>query len=508
MANKFLNAMKNLANEKVTENGAPALKSTKSGLIDLFGTIGAMRTRSDQDVVNAFIKAYAEDRLLAMKMLFYARDIREGLGERKIAKTIFSYLARNHADDIKVNFDVIAEYGRWDDFYAFVGTPLEADAFAMMKSQFEKDLEDLKNGKNVSLLAKWLKSQNTSSNESKRLGRLTAKYFYPDIQDFDRRAARYRRDLSLLRAKIDVVESKMSAKEWNEINYEAVPSKAATNYREAFKRNDEVRYNEFISKVKTGEAKINAGTLYPYEIIHPYTKHCGGWGHLNLGVDETLEEQWKALPNFVTDDKEFLIMADVSGSMCGLPMDVSISLGLYFAERNKGAYHNMIMTFESTPRFIEIPEYDSKTGAKLTLADKVSLLNDAPWGGSTNLEAAFDTVLKAAVNGKVAPEDMPEALVVITDMEIDAYGGSKTTFTDAMKERFELAGYKMPTIVWWNVNARMDTFHAEYKDDSVRFISGCSASIFKSLCENMGTTPMELMLSTLNSERYDLVKIA
>jgi hypothetical protein len=500
MGNSFLNSMKNLANEKVTENGAFALKSTRSGLIDLFGMIGAMRTRSEADIVNAFIKAYTEDRLLAMKMLFYARDIREGLGERDVTRVIFKYLANNHSEDIKVNLELMAEYGRWDDLYAFVGTPVESTAFAVMKSQYEKDLQDLKDGKSVSLLAKWLKSQNTSSNESKRLARLTAKYFYPEIEEFDRRAAVYRRNLSKLRAKIDIVESKMSAKEWGEINYENVPSKAASNYREAFVRNDGKRYGEYLSNVSKGTAKINAGALYPYEIIRPYSKQCRGWGSPMVKVDQTLEEQWKALPNYVTD-KNFLIMADVSGSMSGLPMDVSVSLAIYFAERNKGAYHGQFMTFESTPHFIELPDGE-------TLADKVSIVGGAPWGGSTNLKAAFDMILTAAVEGDVKPEDMPEALVVITDMEIDSYGMQKVNFTQTMKQKFEAAGYKMPVIVWWNVNARMDTFHAEYTDNSVRFVSGCSATVFKSLCENMGTTPEELMLMTLNSERYDAVKIA
>jgi hypothetical protein len=469
--------------------------------------IGAMRTRSDRDVIDAFIKAYAEDRLLAMKMLFYARDVREGLGERKIVKTIFAHLARNHKDDIEINFDIISEYGRWDDFYAFVGTPLEAKAFAKMKSQFDSDLQNLKEGKNVSLLAKWLKSQNTSSNESKRLGRLTAKYFYPEIEDFNSRAAHYRKDLAALRAKIEIVESKMSAKKWDEIEYESVPSKASTIYREAFRTHDSERYNEFIGNVNNGTAKINAKVLYPYELIRPYTKNCG-WSHPYISMDETLEAQWKALPNYVTEDKDFLIMADVSGSMSGLPMDVSISLAIYFAERNKGAYHNTIMTFESQPKFIEIPEINDKTKEALTLAEKVAYVNDMGWGGSTNLKAAFEMVLNAAVKGNVKPEDMPKALVVITDMEIDAYGRNDVTFTTAMKERFEAAGYEMPTIVWWNVNARMDTFHGEYNDTGVRFISGCSSTIFKSLCENMGTTPEELMLMTLNSERYDAVKIS
>lgn len=507
MSNMFLDAMKNLSNEKLTENGANALKSTKSALIDLFGTIGAMRTRDEKDIIVAFMKAYAEDRLLAMKMLFYARDIREGLGERDLPKKIFNWLARNHKDDIEINLDLISEYGRWDDLYAFAGTPLERVAFEKMKTQFDEDLKNLKEGKNISLLGKWLKSQNTSSVESKRLARLTAKYFYPEIEDFNSRAAKYRKDVSKLRAKIEIVESQMSAKKWNEIKYDHVPSRAATLYRDAFTNHDGERYKQYLKDVSSGKSKINAGATYPYEIIRPYTKNCG-WSSLSLTVDETLEEQWKALPNFVTDDKDFLIMADVSGSMSGLPMDVSISLAIYFAERNKGAYHGKIMTFESNPHFIDIPEVNSKTGAKLTLADKVTLVNEIPWGGSTNLKGAFDMVLKAAINNNIKAEDMPKALVVITDMEIDSYGNNKPTFTSEMREKFSEAGYEMPTIVWWNVNARMDTFHAEYNDKSVRFISGCSASIFKSLCENMGSTPEELMLMTLNSERYEKVKIS
>lgn len=501
MSNSFLNSMKNLTNEKETENGAFALKSTRSNLIDLFGTIGAMRNRSENDIVNAFIKAYSDDRLLAMKMLFYARDIREGLGERDISRVIYKYLANNHLEDMKINLKLIAEYGRWDDLYVFEGTPMESYAFELMKEQFESDLENLKNGKSVSLLAKWLKSQNTTSLESRRLARITAKYFYPEIADFNTRAAHYRKDLSKLRAKIDVVETKMSSQEWGEIKYDGVPSKAATNYRSAFFRHDTERYQEYLDSVSKGTAKINAGALYPYEIIRPYSKLCRGWGSPNVKLDQTLEEQWKALPNFVTEDKKFLIIADVSGSMSGLPMDVSVSLAIYFAERNQGAFHGQFMTFESEPSFIEIPD-----GA--TLADKVNIVGAAPWGGSTNLEAAFNLVLEAAVRGNVSPEDMPEALVVITDMEINSYGMKKITFTQMMKEKFEAAGYQMPVIVWWNVNARMDTFHAEYTDDSVRFISGCSATIFKSLCENMGTTPEELMLLTLNSERYEKVQIS
>jgi hypothetical protein len=330
--------------------------------------------------------------------------------------------------------------------------------------------------------------------ETKKLGAITAKYFYPTIVDKNRRHAHYRKDLSKLRKYLDVVETKMSTQRWGEIKYENVPSRAGMIYRDAFIEHDEERYNQFIEAVKTGEKKINSSALFPYDLVRAY--------HSVSGVDDTLEEQWKALPNFVTRDRDFLIMADVSGSMSGTPMDVSVSLAAYFGEKNKGAYHNKFITFSEKPTFVEIPE-------NMNLKQKIDFIENADWGGSTNLEAAFDMVLKAAVRGNVPKEDMPEAFVVITDMEINDWGmKTKPTFTKEMEKRFNEAGYSLPTLVWWNVNARQDTFHAEWNDSGVRFISGCSGTIFKSLCENLGNTPEELMLMTLNAERYDAVKIA
>jgi hypothetical protein len=207
------------------------------------------------------------------------------------------------------------------------------------------------------------------------------------------------------------------------------------------------------------------------------------------------------MPNFVTEDKDFLVVADVSGSMMGQPMDVSVSLAIYFAERNKGEYHGKFMTFSSRPTLMNLSD-------DLSLRDKVSIVENADWGGSTNLKAVFDTVLTGAINGHLKQSELPAAVVVITDMEIDYYNCCDTSFTQHMRERFKAAGYEMPTIVWWNVNARENTFHGDIEDKDIRFISGCSPTIFKSLCENMGNTPEELMLLTLNSERYSAVSIA
>ena len=482
--NDFIKQLATESNAKETENGQYALKSTNNALIDLFGTIGALRYRDEDEIISLFTKAYAEDRLLALKMLFYSRDILEGLGERRTFRTIINWLADEEPDDIKKNIALIPKFGRWDDMYSLVGTKLEKDAFAFMKAQFEEDIKNI-DSENISLLGKWLKSVKTSSAESSALGKLTAKYFGLSEKE-------YRQKVSMLRKKIDVVEKKMTSNKWDEIEYSAVPSKAANIYKDAFERHDEERYRKFIERVEAGEEKINSKTLFPYDLAGYY---------INTGntLDKTIEEQWKALPNYMTRNRDFLVMADVSGSMFGRPMETSVGLAIYFSERNKGLYHGKFMTFSSNPQFVVLPD-------DVSLSKKVKITMSSDWGYNTNLDAAFRMVLESAKKSKAKQEDIPEALVVITDMEIDQCTSGAATITEKYKELFNEAGYEVPVIVWWNVNARQNTFHGGFDDSSVRFISGSSATVFKSLCENLGDSPEELMLKTLNSERYSEVK--
>ena len=490
--NSFLDGLINETNKKLTENGANAYGSSLDSLIDFFALMGAMRGRSTDDIYALFEKAYAEDALLALKALFYLRNIRGGLGERDTARRILARAANEHTADILVNFENIAKFGRLDDFYAFVGTNLEKYALDFLKELYLKDLGYLEANEpeKISLVGKWLKSCNTSSKESRALGRLTAKAFGES-------EASYRKHLSALRKALNLVEVKMSNKEWGTIDYEKLPSLAALKYKAAFSRNDEERYNKFLEAVAQGKAKINSATLYPYDLVKSY---LGTWGY-NGKVDTTVEEQWKALPNYVTEDKDFLIMADVSGSMSGRPMQTSVGLAIYFAERNKGLYHNKFMTFSEKPSIIELPE-----GA--SLASKVNVTAIAPWGFNTDLERAFDTILKAAIASKCSQKELPEALVVITDMEIDSFGGDDfETITEKMEKKFASAGYKLPTLVWWNVAARQNTFHAT-ASDNVRFISGQSAAAFKGLCENIGSSPRDLMLGILNDPAYESVRLA
>lgn len=494
MENKFLEGMSEEVNWKKTENGADALASTRDDLIDLFGTIGALRTRSDSDIEQKFMKAYYADKLLGLKMLFYARNIRGGLGERNVFRVVLKWMATRDPENILANFVNINLFGRWDDFYSFVGTPLEAKAFAYMKDQFEEDLAHLKYGEKVSLLGKWLKSANSHSKQTRALGLMTAKAF--GLEEAD-----YRRTLTALRKAINIIETSMSKNEWSGIKYSGVPSKAMSNYHNAFKKHDNERFTEFLGKVDKGEEKINASTLYPYDLIEKYINSYSL-------LDATIEAQWKALPNYIEGENNFMVMADTSGSMTGRPICTSVGLAIYFAQRNHGPYHNKFMTFAANPRFIDLKGQ--------TLYD---CTREVPWGicENTNIEAAFDLILKVAVDNHLEQKDLPKSLIIISDMEFDAAqntydwsngGYIKRDYTTLMKAKYRAAGYELPTVVYWDVDAREDIFHAKATTPGVQFISGQAASAFKSLIRGAEYTAYELMLETLNDPMYANVHLA
>ena len=340
--NSFVNAVSHEADAmskmKFTENGAVALNTTDSALLDLYGVIGAMRPRSESDIINMFRAAWKENNLLALKMAFYSRNIRGGQGERRTPRIIFKWLANAYPEVMKKNFDNIAKFGRYDDFYVFVGTTLEKDMWAYLKATIYHDMSEMVNGKPTSLCAKWLKSVNSSSAETRMLGKMTAKAFGLSEE-------KYRKMLSSMRKYIDVVEVKMSKNNWKNITYSAVPAKAMTKYRAAFKRHYPELFETYISRVESGKETIKAATLYPYDLVHQY-----GYSAYNMrAADRVIEAQWKALPNYVEGENNILVMADISGSMCGRPMETSIGLAIYFAERNHGAFKNLYMAFSSTP---------------------------------------------------------------------------------------------------------------------------------------------------------------
>ncbi len=490
MSERFLRALKTENNFTTTEKGAVALKSTNSALVDLFGEIGALRKRSENEIEAKFIKAFSEDRLLATKMAFYARDIRGGLGERRVFRIILKYLADIHPEIVVKNLQNIPFYGRWDDLYVLVGTPVEKEMWNFIKKQWQEDLRGMSEGKPISLLGKWLKSVNTSSEESRKLGRLTTRHLGLTERQ-------YRKELSQLRNYIDVVERKMSSNRWNEIIYSSVPSRAMAIYRNAFMRHDPERFDEFIENVKQGQEKINSATLYPYDILERMTD--GEFDLSYIKYDPVLEAQWKALPNYVDGEYNVLVMADTSGSMVGRPMATSVGLAIYFAERNKGIWHNKFMTFSSEPSFVEIKGE--------TLYEKIKCVPEIV--DTTNLEAALRLILDTAIKHQLTQEDMPKSLVIISDMQFDPATGSRgdVTFYDTMKEMYNRAGYEIPNIVFWQVDSRRDSFQVTSEYKGVQLASGQSPSVFKSILNTIGKTPYEAMLEILNNPRYDYVVV-
>lgn len=470
---------------KFTENGQMAYNTTNSNLLDLFGTIGALRTRDKAEIEDKFARAFAEDALLATKMLFYAGDIRGlGLGERRTFRICLKWLAMNYPDIVRKNITAIPMFNRWDSIFELVGTPCEEDMWRVIDKQLQKDVSQASAGESCSLLAKWMPSENASSKATKALALKAIKALGITPRE-------YRKVLSNLRRYIDVTEIKMSQNEWNSINYEAVPSVAMKNYQKAFARRDALRYQEYLASVNKGEKKINSSTLYPYNLVEQYLNYCNG--------GPATEAQWKALPNYVSGENNVLVMADVSGSMYGRPMATSIGLAIYFAERNKGAYHNLYMTFTDQPRFVSIKE-----GA--TLRENVRFVERAGVGYNTNLEAAFNEILKMAVQNSLRNEELPKALLIVSDMEIDnVVSREGLDFVEIMKKRFAQHGYKMPKLIMWNVDSRQDTFLTQ--GDDVLQVSGQSTNTFKSVLSSINCSAYELMLKVLNDELYSCIEI-
>ena len=474
-----------------TENGAVALNTSGDALLDLFSTIGSLREANEDRITRLFADAYKEDPLFATKIAFYGRDVRGGLGERRAFRILIRYMAEYHAEALRPNLDLIGVYGRYDDLYELIGTPLEDDMWAAMKKQFEEDLQNLNDDKALSLLAKWIKTADASSEKTRKLGILTAQKLGYPVYNF-------KRIVRTMRKKIGVIESLMSAGRWDEIEYSAVPSRAMMIYRNAFQKHDEDRYNAFVNKAVNGEEKINCATLYPYDLIEKiWNMSC--YGANKVKDDKTVEAQWRQLPNYIEEGANALVIADTSGSMYGRPMATSVGLAIYFAERNKGAYHNMWMSFSENPH-IHVLKGE-------TLAQKIGSIDMNDWDGNTNLKAAFNLVLDIAEKNDVPPDEMPKSLIVISDMEIDYCGNKEWTFYDKMSAKFRKAGYEIPNIIFWNVNSRHDIFHADSKRKGVQLCSGQSAAVFKQMMACVGMTPVEAMAKTINSERYEPITV-
>jgi len=484
----FKTAMQREANVKYTENGALAYSTTENALLDLFGTIGALRPRTEQDIEDKFAAAFNQDKLLATKMLFYAGNVRGGLGERRTFRICLKWLARNYPDIVKLNIGLIPYFNRWDSVFTLVGTPAEKEMWQVVNEQIVADLKGRIEGQPISLLAKWLPSINTSSDATRALAKKVIRNTNFGSQK------EYRQALSMLRAHLRIVEKSMSSAAWDKILYAQVPSYAMKRYGSAFAKHDFERFNQYLADLKSGKTKVNASVLYPYDLVSAYM----GYSDRN---DSLVEEQWKALPNYVKDESSIIVMADVSESMSGRPMATSIGLAIYFAERNIGPFHGVYMTFTDKPHFISVNE-------NATLREKVNQVRRTDVGYSTNLEAAFKYLLSTATYHNISPEQMPKAICVISDMEINPYFRDPRAFdfVAKMEQVFASNGYKLPTLIMWNVDARQDTFLSQ--SDKVKLISGQSPSAFKTILESIEGTNWDTLLKALNDPMYDCVKIA
>lgn len=482
----FAEAMREETKWTKTENGADCKNTTDSALLDMFATIGSMRSMKDDEIIKIFELAYQEDPLGAIRCVFYARDVRGGLGERRVFRVLLPYIADKYPEALQHNVKLIGEYGRFDDFYSLVGTKAENCVWEVLKAQFTQDLTAMLMDKPCSLLAKWLKKADASSKNTRKLGIYTAHKLGMSVYD-------YKRFCNKLRKHIDVVEQRMSAREWETINYPAVPSRAMMNYRKAFARHDGERFSEYLNQVQSGEQKINSSTLYPYDIVEKILYHGEN--------SKVLEAQWENLPDYVGEGVNAIVMADVSGSMRGRPLATSIGLAMYFAERNKGAYHNLFMTFSGQPKFVELKGE--------TITDKILLISRTNWNMNTDLEAALLRILEVATENHCSYEEMPKSLIIISDMEIDYCTRQKhrEQFYDYVTRIYEEHGYKIPNVVFWNVNSRNDVFLADKDRKGVQLVSGQSASTFKNLIGCVDKTPVEMMYQVLNSERYRPIQI-
>ena len=510
MSNNFLNGLSNATNFTYTENGAITHKTTKSDLLDMFAMGAAMRNRSDSDVILMFRKAYTENPVYALKCLFYIRDVRGGQGERRFFRVIMKDLASWDTAAARRNLRYVPEFGRWDDLYVFVGTPLENDAFNFMKEQLALDVEC----KTPSLLAKWLKSENTSSAESRKLANITRQHFGMNHKQ-------YRKTLSVLRNRINIVERLMSENRWDEIEFDKIPSKAGMIYKNAFARHDIERQQAAVQSyadfAKDTTKKVNASVLNPVDIAEQIFKY-GNWSKPSETDRLMWDKYWSCLKDYYHGREERgLAIVDVSGSMSGQPMAAAVSMGAYIAERGKGPFADHFVTFSGHPELVRFEGVD--------IYDKFQRARQADWAMNTNIEATFDMLLNTALQTKCPADEMPQTLYIFSDMEFDGCiscgpastdrgywhddcrritGGAQgvTTLLESIAQKWSAYSYELPRVIFWNLNARNDNIPA--LGGRFSYVSGFSMNMIETILS--GKDGVDLMLEKLDSERYAVIQ--
>ena len=491
----MLRFIKEEANQTYTENGAVTLESTGSECLNLFSAIGALRWETDDGIILRFARAYAENADMAMKLLFYARDVRGGLGERRVFRVLLKWLAENEPESLLKNIEYVSMFGRYDDLLALFDTGCESAMLRLIEKQLKADMEALKGKGEVSLLAKWLPSANASNAQTVRYAKRMAKHLKMSERE-------YRKTLVALRERIRIIENNLRVKDYS-FDYEKQPSRALRKYRSAFVRNDRERFCAFMEAARQGKAVLHADNVSPYELVAPYLQY--DWNDENhcrmksISDEEklSLNATWNALPCFGSDENALAVI-DTSGSMyCDAdpaPAAVALSLGLYFAEHNKGCFRNTFIEFSRRPQLIELKGE--------TFADRLRYACTFSEIANTDLEAVFDLVLQAAVKNRVPQDEMPAKLIIISDMEFDCCveNASMTNFKNAQK-KYADHGYRLPEIVFWNVASRNRQYPVEMNGQGVALVSGVTPRIFSMITGNM-LSPYAFMLDVLGSERY------
>jgi len=461
--------------EARTENNMKAYGSTLNSCVDLFYKIGASRGKN---ITPDFTKAFVENKDLAIRIALWARDVRGGAGERQLFRDILTLLAATDQPTLKAIVPKIPELGRWDDLFYVTGDARN-EALTLIKAALE-------NGDG--LCAKWMPRKGLNSVHLRNFLKLTPK--------------QYRK---MLVGITNVVETPMCSGNWDNIEFGHVPSLAHARYKKAFLKNAPIVYKTYIDGLETGETKINAGAVYPYDVLKTVIG-SGRYGVQNFSEAESKQiiAQWAALPDFM-NDKNVLPIVDVSGSMSSpvgggakkvslTCMDVAVSLGLYVADKNKGNFKDVFMTFSGSPQ-IEV--------LRGNIIEKTLQLSTADWDMNTDLHAAFDKLLEVATKNKVPAEDMPAMLLIMSDMQFDQCVKYDNSAIEMIRIKYEAQGYPMPAVVFWNINA-YDNAPVRFNEKGVALVSGFSPTILKSLLAgNLDQiTPMNMMLDTITNQRY------
>ena len=492
------NECNKIENIAITENGAKGLKTSGSALVDINFKVSSLRNSDEKEIENLFEKAFNENSEYALKWLFFARDVREGLGERRLFRICYKKLFELNKILFYKNLNNIVEYGRWDDIIYLIGINDEIDnhIIEIIRLQLKEDLDNLSKNEGISLLSKWMPSENASSKETKKMARNIIKLLNISPR-------KYRLMLSKLRSYSNVVETKMCSNKWSEIDYEKVPSLANLKYSNAFMNHDRIRRSEYLKLLYKGETKINMKVATPVDIVSKYDS----WYVKNL--DPTLELAWKNLKKVGIENT--LVVADGSGSMT-VPvsgrvtsLDVANSIAIYTSENNKGVYKNKYITFSNTPKFVEFNEED-------TLQEKLSIARKHNEIANTNIERVFDLILYVAIENNIPNDEMVKNVLIISDMEFDtAQRGwrndieslSKTLF-DEIKDKYSKAGYTLPKLIFWNVNSRTKTIPLTENELGVALISGFSQNVLKMVMSGH-YDPYEVLIETITDKRYDRV---